>query len=103
MPPNRVDDCRCASFSYGNGATICEKNPTIAPACANACALAASSGVVYTICGTQRPTADSPHAVSPNGVIVSGATATTMRYTGMGACSRYSVVVYPSAPTDVPS
>ena len=31
MPPNRVLLWRCASFSYGNGATRCEKNSTMSP------------------------------------------------------------------------
>src|SRR5437868_11016716 len=94
MPPKRVLDWTCESFSYGNGPTSCAKYFAISPARAKLpgryffC-----SGALYTDCVTQRPTSVSPQAVSPSVVFTSGPAAITIVYVGIGLFSRQRVVV----------
>src|SRR5262245_40472949 len=101
MPPKRVDDCRCANFSYGNGPTRFEKSCTISPARANGPGLNDfCSGAVYTVCGTHRCSSASPQSVSPRSYATSGAAAMTIKYAGMRRLSRqtHSFFGEPSRP-----
>src|SRR5437868_13589178 len=96
MPPNRVADCRWASFSYGNGPTSDEKYRTISPATAKGPgSIARCSGAVYTNCGTHACPSAKPHAVWPSEYSASGAAAMTMRYTAIGCDSRHRVRTRP--------
>src|SRR2546427_13230282 len=94
MPPNRVDDSRCANFSYGNGPTNDPKQDTMSAALLNGPGRkSANSGSTYAHWWTQRPTSVRPHAVSPKSYSYSGAAAMTMRYTGIGSFMRQRVMV----------
>src|SRR5262245_40660539 len=97
MPPNRVDDCTCESLSYGQGATIVEKNFRIAPDCVKfPGSTPHCSGATNTSCLTHFLFSPSPQTVSSTSREMRGATATTIRYVGIGFDwrKRYDVIAF---------
>ena len=79
MPPYRVDEATCASFSYGNGPASREKSATMSPARAKLPGmLARCDGLVQTDCRTHPGSSPDPHAVSPSSTTANGATPMTI-------------------------
>src|ERR1035437_7615336 len=101
MPPKRVLLCRCASFSYGNGATRREKKSTMSPAYRKSPGIErCCSGATYTIWLTHPPSRAKPHAELPRSYRMRGAAAIVIRYTGIGCDSRQRVSVRGAALLD---
>src|SRR6476661_6579316 len=104
IPPNRVLDCRCASFSYGNGPTRSWNSVTIGPADWNAPgSQLVFSGSTYTDCRTHCVRSSLRQAVSPRSKRTSGPAAITISDGGIGRLSRHRVSVRPAPSAFVPS
>src|SRR6476620_4020388 len=104
IPPKRVLDWRCASFSYGNGPTRSWKSATMGPAYWNAPgSQLAFSGSTYTDCGTHCVRSLLRQAVSPRSWRTSGPAAITISEGGIGLPSRHLVSVRPAPSDFVPS